>query len=105
MKKFLRPVAFLTTAALFASCTSPYQAQMGALHNAYVRGDVSEYEYRQEMTRMQIGDAGWQQNQANAATTAALVGAVAIGAAAISHNNRHRHYRHYNYGHGHGHCW
>jgi hypothetical protein len=104
MKKFLRPVSALCIAALLVSCTSPYQAQMGALHNAYMRGDVSEDVYRNEMTRLQIGDAGWQQNQANAATTAAVVGAVAIGAAAISNNNSHRHHHHHGY-YRPSHCW
>ena len=65
---------------------------MGALHQAYSRGDISDYDYRQEMTRLQINDAGWQQSQANAATTAAVVGAVAIGAAALSNNNNHHHH-------------
>lgn len=68
---------------------------MGALNQAYSRGDISDYEYRQNMTRMQINDAGWQQNQANAATAAALVGAVAIGAVALSNGSRHRHYHHH----------
>ena len=94
MKKLLRPLTALLVAALLTSCTSPYQAQMGALHQAYSRGDMSEYEYRQEMTRLQINDAGWQQNQANAATTAAVVGAVALGAVALSNNNNNRHHHH-----------
>ena len=89
MKKFLRPIAVLCAAALLGACVSPYRAQMGALHNAYLRGDVSPEEYRREMTHLQISDAGWQQQNANAATTAAVVGVAAIGTAALLNNSHH----------------
>lgn len=91
MKKLFRPVALLCIAAVFTSCVSPYQAQMGALQQAHAAGDVSDAEYRREMARLQMNDAGWQQQNANTATTAAVVGVAALGAAAILDNNHHHH--------------
>jgi len=108
MKKLLRPAALLCVAALLGACASPYQAQMGALHNAYMNGQVSRAEYDREMTRLQIDDAGYQQQSANTATAVA-VGAAAIGAAAIisnnSHHNHHRRYYRPHYYHHRRHGW
>ena len=108
MKKSFRFVGLLSVAALLGACVSPYQAQMGALHNAYMNGQVSRTEYDREMTRLQVNDAGYQQQSANTATAVA-VGAVALGAAAIIANNNdgyhHRHHRYYRphyYHHDHG---
>jgi len=98
MKKFLRPVAVLCVAAFLSACVSPYQAQMNALHHAYVAGEVSESEYRRGMRDLSIADAGWQQEAANAATTAAVVGAAAIGTAAlIDHHHWHGHHGHWHH--------
>lgn len=94
MKKLFRPVAVLCLAAFFGACVSPYQAQMGALHNAYMNGQMSQEEYNREMTRLQINDAGYQQQAANTATAVA-VGAAAIGAAAIIANNNDGHHHHH----------
>jgi len=100
MRTFLRPVAVLCIAALLGACASPYQAQMAALHNARLAGDVSDYEYRQEMARLRYYDAGWQQQQANDLATAAVitgVAAVALG----SHGHHHHHRGHWHRGHWH----
>lgn len=95
MKKIIRPTAALCVAAMMASCASPYQAQMGALNNAYQNGQISRSEYDREMTRLQVSDAGYQQQNANTATAVA-VGAAALGAAAIiSNNSGHRHHHYY----------
>jgi len=98
MKKFLRPVALLCAAAFLGACVSPYQAQMGALHNAYMNGQMSQDEYNREMTRLQVNDAGYQQQAANTATAVA-VGAAALGAAAIISNNNGHHHHHHGYHH------
>ena len=102
MKKLLRPLAVLIAAAFLGACVSPYQAQMNGLHNAYMAGNVSEHDYQAQMTQLQMADAAWQQNTANAATTAAVVGVAAIGTAALLDDH---HHHHYHYGHGHGHHW
>ncbi len=96
MKNFLRPVALLCAASMLVSCASPYQAQMGALNQAYANGQISRAEYDREMTRLQVNDAGYQQQNANTATAVA-VGAAAIGAAAIIANNNDNHHNHYYY--------
>jgi len=101
MKKILRPVALLSIVAFLGACASPYQAQMGALHNAYMNGQISREEYDREMTRLQVNDAGYQQQSANTATALA-VGAAAIGAAAIISNNNGHHHHHHHYR---GHRW
>ena len=78
------------------------QAQMGALHQAYMTGQVSQDDYQREMTRLRVNDAGWQQANANNVATGLAVGAVALGTAAIlSDSDSHRHHHHYN-GHYHG---
>ncbi len=95
MKKHLRLIALLCATALLGACVSPYQAQMGALNNAYRNGQISGEEYNREMTRLQVNDAGYQQQAANTATAVA-VGAAAIGAAAIiANNNDHHHHNYY----------
>jgi hypothetical protein len=101
MKKVLRPVAALLVAAFFSACVSPYQAQMQAVHNAYATGNMSEAEYRARMNDLSVADAGWQQENANAATTAAVVGAAAIGVAALSDHNHHHHHGYWRRGHWH----
>lgn len=95
MKKILRPLVAVVMAAMLVSCASPYQAQMQALHNAYVAGNISDAEYRREMTHLQMNDAAWQQNNANAATTAAVVGVAALGVAAIADDHHHHHHYHH----------
>lgn len=82
MKKLLR-TGILLFAALASACTSPYQAQMGALNQAYAAGMVAPSDYQRQMTGLSMADAGWQQANANAATTAAVVGIAALGTAAI----------------------
>ena len=108
MKNFIRPVALLCAASMLVSCASPYQAQMGALNQAYSNGQISRAEYDREMTRLQVNDAGYQQQNANTATAVA-VGAAAIGAAAIIANNNDNHHNHYYsrrpYHHHHGGRW
>ena len=108
MKTFVRPLAVLCLAALIGACASPYQAQMGALNNAYRHGQISRAEYDREMTRLQVNDAGYQQQNANTATAVA-VGAAALGAAAIISNNNDHHHNHYYrpryYNHGHHGRW
>lgn len=101
MKRVIRPVAVLCAASFLVACVSPYRAQMDALYNAYRAGNISESEYRREMTRLQVNDAGWQQQNANAATTAAVVGVAAVGAAALLDDNdhHHHHYHHRPYRH------
>jgi hypothetical protein len=95
MKKIVRPVAALCVAAMFAACTSPYQAEMGELNRQYSMGQISRSEYNREMARLQRNDAGWQQQNSNNITTAA-VGLAAVGAvAAIANNNDHHHHHHY----------
>ncbi len=100
MKKIIRPVAALCLAASLASCASPYQAQMSTLHSQYMNGQVSEGEYRREMARLQRNDAGWQQQNANNATAAAVGVAAVAGVAAIAANNDHHHHHRYYYRHG-----
>jgi hypothetical protein len=95
MKKLIRPLTAVLTAALLVSCASPYQAQMGALHNAYMNGQISQTEYNREMARLQVNDAGWQQQNSNDVATGVAVGAVALGAAAILANDDHHHHRYY----------
>ena len=82
MKKLFR-TGILLFAALATACTSPYQAQMGALNQAYAAGMVAPSEYNRQMSSLAMADAGWQQANANAATTAAVVGIAALGTAAI----------------------
>lgn len=94
MKKLLRPVAVLL-AAFLVGCASPYQAQMQALHHAYMAGNVSDREYRNQMTQLQMADAGWQQQNANTATAAAVIGVAAIGTAALLDNDHRHHHRRY----------
>ena len=101
MKKFLRPLVLLVSAAFLGACVSPYQAEMHALHRAYLAGNVSESGYHDNMTRLQMYDAGWQQQNANTAAMVA-VGAAAIGAAALLSDNHHHHHRHH--GNWHRHC-
>ena len=100
MKKLLRPVSLLCAAALLVSCTSPYQAQMNALNQAYAAGQVSPDEYQREMTRMRINDAGWQQTNSNNVATGVAVGAVALGAAAILSSDDDHYHNHYHGGYG-----
>ena len=104
MKKLIRPIAGILTALFVVSCASPYQAQMQAVQNAYASGNMSESEYRQRMNDLYIADAGWQQQNANNATTAAAVGVAALGVAAIANNNDHHHH-HYNNGYWHNGHW
>ena len=96
MKQQFKRAAAIGLALILGACASPYQAQMNALYNSYQAGNISDYEYRQEMHRLQMNDAAWQQNNANAATTAAVVGVAAIGAAALlSDDDHHHHHHHY----------
>jgi uncharacterized membrane protein len=103
MKKFLRPVAALCVAAMLSSCTSPYQAEMGELNRQYANGQISQREYNNEMNRLQRQDAGWQQQNANNATAAAIGVAAVAGTAAIINNNDHHHHYHGGYYYRHGH--
>lgn len=96
MMKKSRLTGLLLLAAFLTSCVSPYQAQMDALHGSYMAGDVSESEYRREMARLRVNDAGWQQQNSNNVTTAAAVGVAAVGVAALLDNNdNHHHHHHY----------
>jgi len=102
MKKILRPIAVLCLAAMLGACASPYQAEMSELHRQHENGQVSDSEYRREMARLQRNDAGWQQQNANNATAAAIGVAAVAGAAAIaSDNHHHHHHGGYYYRHGH----
>jgi hypothetical protein len=96
--KPLRLIAAATVAAVLASCASPYQAQMGALHQAYMNGQISPDEYNREMARLQVNDAGWQQANANNVAAGVAIGAVALGTAAILADDGHHHH----HGHYHG---
>lgn len=101
-KKFYRPVAVLCLAALLSACTSPYQAEMNVLHNQYANGEISRSEYNREMARLQRQDAGWQQQNANNATAAAVGVAAVAGIAAIAADDHHHHHHHgYYYHRGH----
>lgn len=108
MKKFFRFAGLLSVIAFLGACVSPYQAEMSALHNAYRSGNVSDYDYRQQMTQLQMRDAGWQQSNAN---TAAAVGIAAVGAAVLLNNNDHHHHHgrwhegHWHQGHWHSGGW
>lgn len=95
MKRLLRPLAALCIGALLVSCTSPYQAQMGSLHQAYMAGQVSPQDYDREMARLRVNDAGWQQNNANNVATGVAVGALALGTAAILSDSHHHHHGYY----------
>jgi len=101
--KSLRFFTAVITAVALASCASPYQAQMGALHQAYMSGQVSPNEYDREMTRLRVNDAGWQQNNANNVAAGLAIGAVALGTAAILADDHHHHYGHYHR--GYRPCW
>lgn len=74
---------------------------MGALHQAYMNGQISPEEYDREMARLRVNDAGWQQANANNVATGVAIGAVALGTAAILADDDHHH--HYYGGHYHGH--
>jgi uncharacterized membrane protein len=100
MKKILRPVAVLCAAAMLSSCASPYAAQMDVLHSQYQNGQISEREYRNEMNRLQRQDAGWQQQNANNATAAAIGVAAVAGAVALADDHHHHGHHGYYYRHG-----
>jgi hypothetical protein len=104
MKKLLRPLAGLLTALMLVSCASPYQAEMGALHHAYMNGQVSRDEYDREMARLHVNDAGWQQANANNVATGVAIGAVALGTAALLSDDHH-HHRYYHHRRYHHHGW
>lgn len=99
MKKLLRPLTGILTAVFLVSCASPYQAQMQAVYNARMTGNMSESEYRARMNDLHVADAGWQQQTANnAATAAAIIGVAALGVA-VANDNCHYGYRHGGYCH------